>query len=61
MSMFSLKQIIDSPTRIMEHDFSLLDIILLSNDIVVSESGVCDTIDISDHRVIYAFINIAKP
>jgi len=28
---------------------------------VVSESGVCDTIDINDHRVLYAFINIAKP
>jgi len=40
MSMFSLKQIIDSPTRITQHGFSLLDIILLSNDIVVSESGV---------------------
>jgi len=60
MSMFSLKQIIDSPTRITAHCSSLLDIILLSNDIMVSDSGVCDTVDISDHRVIYAFLKIAK-
>jgi len=61
MSFFLLKQIINSPMRITEHCSSLLDIILLSDVIMVSESGVCDTIDISDHRVIYAFINIAKP
>jgi len=61
MSMFSLKQIIDSPTRITEHCSSLLDLILLSNDIMVSDSGVCDPINISDHRVIYAFLKIDKP
>jgi len=60
MSLFSLRQIIDTPTRITESSSSLLDIILLSNDMVVSGSGVCDAINISDHRVIYVFIGISS-
>ena len=61
MYLFSLVQVISEPTRITKNSESLIDIILLSSDIDVAKSGVCNSIDISDHCVIFAFLNMQRP
>ena len=60
ISLCSMKQIIDTPTRITSNCASLLYLIFLFLDLRVLESGVYDEIDVSDHRIIYAYLNIEK-
>ncbi|KYM96624.1 hypothetical protein ALC62_12716, partial [Cyphomyrmex costatus] len=55
ISLYLMKQIIDTPTRVTRSCASLLDLMFLSCDLPVLESGVCDDVDVSDHRLIYAY------
>ena len=61
MTVFSLKQIINVPTRVTTNTASLLDVIMLSSHIDIIESGICSAIDISDHFTVYAYLNLIKP
>lgn len=54
MSLFSLKQVINSLIRITSTSESLLDLMLISFCVEVVESSANDTFYISDHYAIYA-------
>ena len=45
-------QLIDKPTRVTENSRSLLDVILVSDPVLVKSSGVLE-ITISDHFLVY--------
>lgn len=50
---FGLYQLINSPTRITKNSSTLLDVIIVSNKKVVSESGVKELHGLSDHCLVY--------
>ena len=56
----NLKQIIKEPTRITDTSQSLIDVILVSTEAVVLESGVLDS-TISDHFPIYVSTKLKVP
>ena len=51
-------QIINEPTRITSSSSSLVDVICVSKDIKVSEFGVQDMDNISDHRLIHCKVDL---
>ena len=53
-------QLIDKPTRVTENSRSLLDVILVSDPVLVKSSGVLE-ITISDHFLVYVVINLRSP
>jgi hypothetical protein len=53
--LFSLKQLIESPTRVTASSSKVIDVILTSNPLVHKKSGVYET-SISDHYLIYTSI-----
>ena len=53
-------QLIDKPTRVIENSRSLLDVILVSDPVLVKSSGVLE-ITISDHFLVYVVINLRSP
>jgi len=61
MSLLSLRQIVNSPTRITCNTSTLLDLILISSSIGIAESGVDDLAHISDHLTVFAHLTLAKP
>ena len=56
----NLKQLVTSPTRVMEHSSSLIDVILASNIALVIDTKVMET-HISDHFLIYSVLNLKSP
>ena len=55
-----MKQVIADPTYIISNTASLLDIIQTNRHDMVKESGVIH-MDISDHTLVYAFLNVSLP
>ena len=53
-------QLIDKPTRGTENSRSLLDVILVSDPVLVKSSGVLEII-ISDHFLVHVVINLRSP
>ena len=53
-------QLTDKPTRVTENSRSLLDVILVSDPVLVKSSGVLE-ITISDHFLVHAVINLRSP
>lgn len=51
---YGLTQIVDEPTRISRTGVSLLDVILISDEELLSSTGVYDMHGITDHRLTYA-------
>ncbi|KYN11351.1 hypothetical protein ALC57_16502, partial [Trachymyrmex cornetzi] len=49
MSLFSLRQVVDSPTRITCSSESLIDLILASSGVDIVETFTCDAFSISNH------------
>ena len=58
-SLFNLTQLISKPTRVTQSTKSLLDVLITSNDQLVTKSGVFQT-SISDHDVVYANLRLKK-
>ena len=58
-SLYGLKQLIGTPTRVTGNSFSILDYILTNSTDRVSQSGVIDT-GISDHQLIYCTRKIIR-
>lgn len=54
---FDVSQLIDEPTRISQHSATLLDLILVSDANLISESGTNSQYALSDHELIYCKIN----
>ena len=61
MSLLSLNQVINLPTRVTNTSSSLIDLIIISNDFPVNSSGVYDMSHASDHSLVYAILDIVKP
>jgi len=59
--MFSLRQLIDAPTRLTCNLANILDLIFASSSINVIECGVSDAISVSDHLTIHATLAIPRP
>ena len=57
---FSLKQIVDKPTRITDKSQTLIDLALVSKPNNVLFSGVCDVPGISDHCLTYCVYSLKK-
>ena len=55
LNTFNLVQLIQEPTRITDNTHSLIDVVIVSNHIQVSKSGVLDPI-CSDHCPVYATV-----
>ena len=53
-------QLIDKPTRVTENSRSLLDVILVSDPVLVKSSDVLE-ITISDHFLVHTVINLRSP
>ena len=51
-------QIITEPTRITSHSATLLDVICVTKDVEILESGVQDMENISDHRLVHCKLNV---
>ena len=60
-SLFSLKQLIDVPTRLTCNSATTLNLIFISSSINVIECGVSDVISMSDHFTIHATLAISRP
>lgn len=58
---FSLVQFIDSPTRVTRTTATIIDLILASSDLRSADSGVADSMDISDHLMVYATLVVPRP
>ena len=58
-TMFGLKQVIKSPTRITCRNTSLIDHILTSIPSRISQHGIID-VDVSDHQLIYCTRKLIK-
>ena len=56
-----LKQIITTPTRITSKSLTLIDIILISEDLNYSDCGSTSVSDIADHELVYVHINSGEP
>lgn len=57
---YDLRQIINSPTRVTNTSATLLDLVIVSNSVVVESSGVYD-LHISDHSLVYCNISLSAP
>ena len=53
-------QLIHKPTRVTESSRSLLDVILVSDPVLVKSSGVLE-VTISDHFLVHVVINLRPP
>ncbi|KYN12128.1 hypothetical protein ALC57_15708 [Trachymyrmex cornetzi] len=61
MSLFSLRQVVDSPTHITCSSESLIDLILVSSGVNIVESCTCDAFSISDHCAVCAVLCLRRP
>ena len=59
-SSMNLFQVISEPTKITDRTILLIDVILVSDDNLITESGVTD-IGISDHSLVYCTLNMKIP
>ena len=59
-AIMNLTQVITEPTRITDRSATLVDVILVSDQTLVTESGVIDT-GISDHSLVYCILNCKIP
>ena len=59
-AIMNLTQVITEPTRITDRSATLVDVILVSDQALVTESGVIDT-GISDHSLVYCILNCKIP
>ena len=53
-------QLMHKPTRVTESSRSLLDVILVSDPVLVKSSGVLE-VTIKDHFLVYVVINLRPP
>lgn len=53
-------QVISSPTRTTEHSKTLIDLILVSNEQLVADSGVKSS-EVSDHDLVFCMLNVEVP
>lgn len=60
MENYNFSQIMDEPTRISGSVSSLIDAIFVTNNALVIKSGVMPTGNISDHKLIYCTLGLAK-
>lgn len=60
-SLFSLRQLIDTPTCLTCNSATILDLVFVSSSINVHECGVSDAISVSDHLIIYATLAVSRP
>ena len=59
MSQFSLKQLIQEPTHILNDSLSCIDLIFTSQPVLVMESGVHSSLHQNcHHQLIYAKVNL---
>ena len=57
---FDLCQIIKDPARITSNTETLIDIICISKDIIITNSGTLDLLNITDHMMTFCEINIEE-
>ncbi|XP_050309050.1 uncharacterized protein LOC126745322, partial [Anthonomus grandis grandis] len=57
---YNLHQVIEEPTRVTANVSTLLDVIFVSNVLLVSNKGVLSADAVSDHKIIYCELNLAK-
>lgn len=56
---YNLKQIIDEPTRITDTTATLLDLIIMSDSLVVCDGGASD-FNLTDHQLVYCTLELKK-
>ncbi|KYN19999.1 hypothetical protein ALC57_07658, partial [Trachymyrmex cornetzi] len=61
LTFFSLKQIVNSPTRVTCDTVSFLDLIAISSDVAILQVGASDIFSNSDYLTVYASLNLVKP
>ncbi|KYN15934.1 hypothetical protein ALC57_11827, partial [Trachymyrmex cornetzi] len=61
MSLFSLRQVVDSPIRVTCSSESLIDLILVSSGVDIVETFTCDAFSISDHCAVCAVLRLRRP
>jgi exonuclease III len=54
----NLLQVVNEPTRVTSSSYKLIDIILISDQNLLKKVEVCDKSDLSDHDLIYCFIEV---
>jgi len=59
-SLFSLRQLIDTPTRLTCNSATILDFIFVSSSINVIECEVSNAISVSDHLTVYGTLAILQ-
>ena len=60
-SLFSLRQLIDAPTRLTYNSATNLDLIFVSSSFNMVECGVSNAISVNDHLTIQATLAIPQP
>jgi len=57
---FGLSQIINEPTRVALHSSTLIDYIIVCDDVSIADSGVLAVQNIADHSLVYCTIDVAS-